>query len=470
MAFFPALRLAKGIDLGEWRVSGDVNGVPWRNDRFKELVQKLMSTFDAAEFPDGAMVFHREKGFNGEVPSEDLARNLEAAIRFAMLDANDHVIDLANAGRHLTTSENAALYIQPIDEDLGTITHREGGLLRPVLVGGCEIGSSAPPLPDATVALDQRARISQTLTRATFDALQRPDIEQNRRLGIAIEWHSFALTNPRAVTLPQRIVALKTGFEALLRKSDSRQCAKKLRKLFERVTRDYGNLLPWTGVLWSPNERKDLARSWRKRDGSIERDTRTELEDWFMALADARNEIIHEGRLTSAVYAPPPERPLSRYAGHLFWKGERVLREAIKATLGAEVLLCGKLTAHRRYQALFDAHVIEQLLEQQGLTEGEDDEREDDEPTTSNALPPARSVEELLVALQCPTANHVTLRKRVGASSPSLAMAEKNAREAENQWIAIAGGIQLLIYTHESDALRSAGAELELPRRFEPCD
>jgi hypothetical protein len=46
--------------------------------------------------------------------------------------------------------------------------------------------------------------------------------------------------------------------------------------------------------------------------------------------AAARNEIIHEGRLSTHEYAAPVERPLSRYAGPLFWKAERVLREDSK--------------------------------------------------------------------------------------------------------------------------------------------
>lgn len=50
----------------------------------------------------------------------------------------------------------------------------------------------------------------------------------------------------------------------------------------------------------------------------------------------------------SGDYPAPPERPLSQYAGKLFWKAERVLREAIKSKLGVDVLLCGPIEREKR--------------------------------------------------------------------------------------------------------------------------
>ncbi len=44
--------------------------------------------------------------------------------------------------------------------------------------------------------------------------------------------------------MQQRLIALKTGFEALLHTSSSEQCARKLRDLFVATTRRHRHLLP----------------------------------------------------------------------------------------------------------------------------------------------------------------------------------------------------------------------------------
>jgi hypothetical protein len=62
-----------------------------------------------------------------------------------------------------------------------------------------------------------------------------------------------------------------------------------------------------------------------------------------MTLAAARNSVIHDGVLSVTDYEAPQERPISRYKGSLFWIGDRLAREAIKASLGAELLLCARL-------------------------------------------------------------------------------------------------------------------------------
>lgn len=67
-----------------------------------------------------------------------------------------------------------------------------------------------------------------------------------------------------------------------------RECARRLRQLFERATAPHSAWLPWAGLLWPPRERVALARTSRKGDGRTEPDTRSELEDWFMTLAEAK--------------------------------------------------------------------------------------------------------------------------------------------------------------------------------------
>ena len=86
---------------------------------------------------------------------------------------------------------------------------------------------------------------------------------ETRRLGIAIAWHGVIMTNPSAMTLHQRLIGLKTAFEALLDTSDSREAARRLRHLFEEATVKHREGLPWIGILWSPAEKTALSRSIR---------------------------------------------------------------------------------------------------------------------------------------------------------------------------------------------------------------
>ena len=55
----------------------------------------------------------------------------------------------------------------------------------------------------------------------------------------------------------------------------------------------------------------------------------TDLEDWFMAFADARNQIIHEGTIPPLLY----DKPHSGYTGHFVFTADSLFRAAVKASL-----------------------------------------------------------------------------------------------------------------------------------------
>jgi hypothetical protein len=211
-------------------------------------------------------------------------------------------------------------------------------------------------------------------------------------------------------------------------------------------------------VLWSPKERPDLQRQWGKKP-----EVRSELEDWFLVLADARNKIIHEGRVPPLEYPAPPERPLSRYAGHLFWTGERVLREAIKATLGTDILLCGPLQERVRWQKLYDMlSAAEKAQEDSGAA-----------APTSSGQPGVqveaalRTVPELLQKLGCTSANQVLISRALPQASASP---EVLANAAPPGWVAKYKGVEIGITDAERELLLQAGAEDELPDLIVPCD
>jgi hypothetical protein len=269
------------------------------------------------------------------------------------------------------------------------------------------------------------------------------------------------------------------------------------------------------------------------RNGTQQNDIRSELEDWFMAFAEVRNEIIHEGTLSTHIYEAPPERPLSRYAGPLFWTADRVLREAVKALLGAEVLLCAQLRRAAEMEKLgallqaamdaernsaapdgaasdsaasdsaapdvlasgtntaisdedattFDVIDVETASpEPDDYSEGDDVEEAGDEssaePDTRLGAPVQtdmpvvsdRDLSALLAALKCDAANKVRLKKVVAQSVTTRDGARENARAAQGRWSASFEKRSIMINRAERDVLEAAGAEFSLPRYWARCE
>lgn len=453
------------ISLGEWCAGSPPSGTAWRSERFRDLTGDLLSTLARDGFKHSAMVWHRDRGFDGELLPDDIIEAIQASVRFAALDANDHLRDDPNAGFYIATSENAELYVQPIDVDHGGITHRRGGALKRVISGGLKIGQKSIPLPDAVVPIQGHTLVSKKLSQAVFSALGSSK-DRHRRVRIALEWHAVAMSNPRAVTMQQRIIALKTGFEALTGTSESREGARRLRRLFEVTCGPHVAKLPWPGLLWSPKERTDLVRVHTAISGKKKHDMRSELEDWFMTLATARNEVIHDGELSVFEYQAPSERPLSRYQGTLFWIGERMLREAIKASLGAEILLCGLLADWSKYKELEDELAAVVASGDGGAVEVAPPE----EPKSAPAAPQTRDLASLFTELGCSSANEVELTKAVAAASASEEVALKNAMAVRDLWVASVRDRSVPVSTAEKELLEHAGAEEALPKHFTPCE
>ena len=188
-SFFPALPLSRDIELGNWLVGSFPDPVAWRSPAFKELVEKLLNSFATGDprFEGGAVMWHKSRGFDGIPPSGDEFKAIQAAIRFAALDCNDHLgKDDPNKGHHLITSESAAFHVQPIDEEDHFITHRSDGMLKYTLTGGWKIGDRSPPLAGATGAILGVVRGSRKLAKAVFDGHIAQTSDVLRRMCIAI--------------------------------------------------------------------------------------------------------------------------------------------------------------------------------------------------------------------------------------------------------------------------------------------
>ena len=148
------------------------------------------------------------------------------------------------------------------------------------------------------------------------------------RLRVAIGWFVKAWRNTATLPFEERVVFLKIAFEALTGTGKSYKSARSLRQLFEAIP----DTAPQDSELlvWSPAEAPIHTRTY-ERNGTRHTDQITDLEQWFMAFADARNAIIHQGIVPSLVYAGPnPE-----YNGDFVFTAEFILRAVVKVSLAA---------------------------------------------------------------------------------------------------------------------------------------
>ena len=144
---------------------------------------------------------------------------------------------------------------------------------------------------------------------------------------VAAEWFAKAWSNSRAVQWPERLVYLKTAFEALTGTSYNWKSAYKLREIFEA--------LPHTikedskVLVWSPEEKPVHTRPWKDKNGHPQSTLITDLEQWFIAFGNARNDIIHKGEIPETTYCGLNPA----YNGDFFWTAEFLLRVVIKVLL-----------------------------------------------------------------------------------------------------------------------------------------
>jgi hypothetical protein len=202
----------------------------------------------------------------------------------------------------------------------------------------------------------------------------------------------------------------------------------------------------------------------------------------------------------------------------LFWTADRLLREAVKALLGAEVLLCAQL---KRAQDLEELGALLRAAMDEGKNAAPDvttdgintamsdenaatpevmdietaapepaddyldsddvDEQEagvDAEPDTKPIAPeqahlpsvPVRDLSALLAALKCEAANKVRLKKVAAQRAPTIEGARENALAVKGLWSASFEKRSIAINRAERDVLEAAGAEFPLSRYWDRCE
>ena len=310
----------------------------WDDSRFKDLATTFLTKFvvgsNNESINNPALLCKAGKQLDGQKPSDEEVRALELSLIFASVDRNPRkcpeVIPEAWA---MVTADNAELYAWPIDLEQGRITLSTGYLVT-VNVAGYNINDPElvlrPPLdlhmpmlaayPDPLVLTGIYETVLNSLCSPGAD----PAAD---RVRVAVEWLAKAWPNTRAVQWPERLVYLKTAFEALTGTSTSWKSASKLRETFEALphTTERDSAI----LVWSPEEKPVHTRTWSDKNGQPQSTLITDLEQWFIAFGDARNTIIHEGELLEPTYSGSnPD-----YNGPFFFTAEFLLRGVIKVLL-----------------------------------------------------------------------------------------------------------------------------------------
>ena len=305
----------------------------WSSHRFKNQAIAFLSKFvgphDARPI-EPALLCRMGKQLDGQKPSDEEVRALELALAFAFIDCNPRRNFLENSDKKqaMRTTENAELHLRSIGD--GNVTINTGYLIPFCIVDATANPVMRPPLdlhmpscapsPDPLVLTG----IYKTVLRSFRSSGENPTAD---RVRVAAEWFTKAWLNTRAVQCRERLVYLKTAFEALTGTSINWKSAKKLREIFEALPhpteRDAAILV------WSPEEKPAHTRTWVDKNGQSQSTLITDLEHWFIAFGDARNTIIHEGGLPEPTYSG--SNPA--YNGPFIFTAEFLLRGVIKVLL-----------------------------------------------------------------------------------------------------------------------------------------
>lgn len=332
--FCPYLPLDRAYALGEWSLMplSKFDG-QWASADFEHLSKTFIGKFDdPREKPlaEPSLVV-RAGVADGALPADAQIRALQEAIHLVTIDANPAWSPNSDAWTSVT-SDNSELFIWPID-----LARRSVALERGLLVrnrgGGYNIEKEnwrvRPPLelhmPHGAVRLDGE------LLDAVYRTLvgQKGHRNEAAALELCISWLAKAWRNTPSVSWEDRLIDLKTAFDALVGESSAVQVAHLIRARFEALVQHGANQLSTSHLLWRPTE-NERVRTVPDARGNPQQRSVTRLEEWFAYFAAARNAVVHKA-------AHPTMRPplRNRYRGPYFHTAERLLRESMHASLTA---------------------------------------------------------------------------------------------------------------------------------------
>lgn len=339
LAFCPYLHVRKPIAIADWEIGAlDTFADRWADEKFKKQSEAFLGKFvgeNGKPIEHPSIVCRRNIKIDGTPPTPQEMEALVSAIDFAFLDGNPRSSPKMRANAWaLLTSDHTEFFVWPIDVDGGNVVVTTGLMVRTKNTGyriDDEELIIRPPL-DLHVSLGSHSADEMCLDavyRTVLSSATSPGANKDAdRIRVAIGWLAKAWRNTATVHYPERVVFLKTAFEALTATSKSNESAAFLRTLFEGIPDTQPGYTEQ--LVWSPDERPVHERKWKDRKGVEHTEYLTDLQLWFMAFAQARNDIIHQGGSPALDYAGPA----AAYHGHFVFTGEFLLRAVIKVMLG----------------------------------------------------------------------------------------------------------------------------------------
>jgi hypothetical protein len=325
----PYLPLRHAVEVAEWWIGPiAIFPGPWADPRAEAMTRGLAAAFqDARGQPLAAPTLVVPQG--DQDPPLAAVFALQKALDLTVLDGNPPFDAPHNSGWTTATSDNSLLIVWPIDLASGGLT-LSAGLMVHAMDGGWRIGDDNVVVrAPIELHLPWDRYLDRELLEAAylvFSGRHTGDTAFARRLELGVTWLSQAWRNTESLRWSDRVIMLKTGFEAVSGRSSASDTAAWLEDRFNRLrTAGVTDFLA-SHLLWSPGE--TATRTWVWKRGTPQKCT--DLTHWFYSFASARNEIIHEGQAASLDYQVAG----SRYCGNMVFVGERLLRETVRVCLG----------------------------------------------------------------------------------------------------------------------------------------
>lgn len=334
--FCPYLPLRSSCAIGPWQFmpASEYTGT-WLSPEFEAASRTFLTHFhgvDRQPVESPTLVAHAEMGIDGDPLTGVILDALQGALDFVFLDAGERWDEDASQGSmaalYAMTSDNTELFVWPVDSQEGHFVIDRGLLVRtwssghrldnPEDIIACPVEVH---IPSGAATVDEE--VAAALYQALLEADPMSGSERTAlagRLTTALRWWARAHRNTRSITWEDRIVMLKTAFEALLDESKAWPGALRLREWFETRVTEQGDLY------WSPDDVETLTIKLQGSERSV-----TPLEHWFIQFCFLRNAIVHEGaHITHATESYSVKGP---YKGPFFHRADEVFRQAIKVAL-----------------------------------------------------------------------------------------------------------------------------------------
>lgn len=298
----------------------------WPTAQFEASVRTYAGAFrdgSGRRIERAALLASETAGVDGELLSPRERRALQAAVDLGFLSCNPvYDPDGDNEGWTTVTSDHTEIFFQPISPDGHLALGR--GLIVEIVSAGHRFDDGLTLGAPLEVYLPMSVRGDEDVMRAAYEVFRgaHDDVDAAfaRRLLLATDWLSKAWRNTPSIRWEDRIVLLKTGFEALTNTSKTHEEARWLRSLFERVLVDETDDST-DEILWSPGESETMTYTW----GGNRIEHVTPLQHWFHGFGNARNAIIHGDESWAMVYEED-----TAYRGLVVYVAQRLLVEALK--------------------------------------------------------------------------------------------------------------------------------------------